>query len=121
MLNPYQPITADEARDSLDGKYDTNDDEMERALRTIVELEERLAAASRPTLSMLYAASDALRSLTFEDLCDAMAEAHGRRDESYCRGVWIPFQDMPLWFLQSRQPQKQAECILAAALQKAGL
>jgi hypothetical protein len=121
MLNPYQPITASEARDYLEGKYSTTDDEMERALRTIIELEAKSSEASRPTLSMMYAVHDALMSLTFDEFCDAMAKAHGRRDESYARGVWIPFRDMPIWFLKSRQPQSQAKCILAAALQKAGL
>lgn len=121
MLNPYEPISASEARDYLEGKYSTTDDEMERALRTIIELEAKLTDASRPTLPMLYATHEALMSLTFDEFCDAMAKAHGSRDESYARGAWVPFRDFPLWFLQSRQPQSQSECILAAALRKAGM
>ena len=68
-------------------------------------------------LATLYAAYDALRSLTFDEFYAALHSANGC-NEQYARGVWVPFQDAPVWFLQSRTPQSQAEALFATALLK---
>jgi hypothetical protein len=69
-------------------------------------------------LSELYAVYNALTSLTFEEFDDALTVAFRRRDTAYARGVWVPFKNSPIAFMQSRQPQSQAEALLAAALNK---
>lgn len=69
-------------------------------------------------LATLYAVHDALASLTFDEFHAALTTAFGSPDESYARGVWVPFLNDPVGFLRSRCPQSQAEALFATAMLK---
>lgn len=59
-----------------------------------------------------------INRIDFEEFCTVLKRVLGACDNAYCLDVWNNFQDYPLQYMDSRQPQSQGQALFELAWRK---